>query len=274
MAEIAVLMPVYNAERFLPECLDSLLNQSFPDFICLAADDGSDDSSAKILRDRAERDKRLAPLANPCNMGIAATRNILIRALPRDVKFVALMDADDLMFPDRLERQLAFLNAHPDIDAVGADLEIIDEQGNPGGFRVYPKTPAAIRNAMLSFNPLSQSSMLLRRAVIDETGFYDEKCRVASDYDYWFRAVRKFNFANLPTPVIHYRLSSSQAKQKHLKRTLSTTLRLQRKYLFDFFSLSGMIRHLAKYPLFLLPSSVIMMLFSLRVYHASRRHAK
>ena len=121
--QVAVVMPVYNAERFLRESMDSVLGQTFSDFVFLVCDDGSGDGSLSILEEYACRDKRVRILSNERNLGTAGTRNRLLAALPADCVYVAIMDADDVCMPDRLERQLEFLKSHDEhICGVGSSL--------------------------------------------------------------------------------------------------------------------------------------------------------
>lgn len=273
MSKVAFLLPVYNASRFLRECLDSILTQTYHDFELIACDDGSLDESLSILREYELHDNRVRVIANTRNLGIAATRNRLLSELSDSVRFIALMDADDVCFSNRLTRQMDFLDAHPEIAAVGASLEIIDENDDTTGFRKYPVSSTELKKTILKSNPLSQSSLLLRREVFESIGEYDEKCIASSDYAYWLKAMKKFKFANLSEPVIYYRISSSQIKQTHLKDTLRTTLRLQRKYLLDpdYRSLFAFIRHMALYPLLLLPNSTVLKIFQLLVYRTNDR---
>ena len=119
MPIISILMPVCNAEAYLAECLESIAGQTFTDFELVAIDDRSADRSAAILDEWAARDSRFRCLRNETNLGIARTRNRLFAECSPSSRFLALMDADDVCFPDRLERQRAFLEANPDIGAVG-----------------------------------------------------------------------------------------------------------------------------------------------------------
>ena len=119
-ARLAVLLPVWNAEKYLRECLDSILDQSYRDFVLFACDDGSTDSSLAILREYAAGDARVRILVNPHNQGIVATRNHLLAEIPENVDFAAWIDADDVMFPDRLKRQLDYLDSHSEIGGVGS----------------------------------------------------------------------------------------------------------------------------------------------------------
>ncbi|MBO7088704.1 MAG: glycosyltransferase [Lentisphaeria bacterium] len=272
-ARIAVLLPVYNAEKFLRECLDSILHQTFPDFLLLACNDGSTDGSPDILKEYAAKDARIRILENPGNMGIVETRNHLLRELPDGTDYVAWIDSDDVMFPDRLQRQSSYLDTHPEIGGVGSALEIIDENSRVTGFRPYPVTPAEIRRQLPLQNILAQPALMLRSDVIRRTGYYSSSCPVCQDYEYWLRVLDFSDFANLSDPVIRYRISATQVKQTKLKLSLRLTLEIQR----DYFRrnrlrmpLACLFRQAAGYLLLLLPSSWILRLFKILTYRAKR----
>src|SRR5262245_47416384 len=121
---VSVLMPVYNAGRFLAPALDSILAQTFADFELIAIDDGSSDGSGKVLAEFAARDRRVCVLTQE-NCGIVATLN---RALElARAPLVARMDADDLSRPDRFAQQVAYLREHPDVAVVSGAMDQIDE---------------------------------------------------------------------------------------------------------------------------------------------------
>jgi len=267
-------MPVCNAGKFLKEAVGSVLDQSLRDFDLFCCNDGSKDNSLEILKEFAAKDARVHILENPQNLGIVATRNHLLSVLTEDVEYVAWLDADDVMFPDRLQRQIDFLNAHPEIGGVGSSLEIIDEVSQVTGFRHYPETPEEIRKALPLRNVLAQPAMTVRKALISKTGEYSVKCPVCQDYEYWLRALEQFDFANLKDPVLHYRISSTQVKQSKLKLSLQITLQIQNGYFQRIgqrkpFSL--LLYHAAAHLLLLLPSTWIMKLFVLLTYRKTEK---
>jgi len=270
---VSVLLPVYNAGKFLRECLDSISKQTFTDFELIVCDDASGDDSAAILAEYAARDPRIKVLRNERNLGIARTRNRLIEAVAPECRYIAIMDSDDVCFPDRLDRQLAFLESHPEVGGVGSTLEIIDENSVTTGFRSYPTSPAEIRRVMPIGNVIAQPTMMLRRQVVTEVGFYDPACVCCSDYEYWLRVLEKYDFANLPEPVLRYRMSSTQLKQSKLKLSLQTTLKLQADYRkrTRSWSLRGCLHGVAGHLLLCLPSAAILKLFELVTYRKRAR---
>ena len=267
---VAVIMPVHNAGRFLRECMDSVLGQTFRDFILLVCDDGSDDDSLAILEEYAARDKRVHILKNEKKQGVTRTCNKLLAALPAECVFLARMDADDVCMPDRLERQVRFLTGHPEICGISSSLEIIDEQSRTIGYRRYPVSPEEIRIAMPDRNVLAHPALMIRRAAMDEVHGYsnDPACVCCQDYECWLRLLDKHEFANLPDPVLKYRMSSSQCKQSKLRLSLKTSLRLQRAYRTrtNSWTFRSRLHIFAGYLLLCLPSSLILKLFEATTY--------
>ncbi len=266
--DVAVIMPVYNAGRFLRECLDSIFSQTFRDFILIVCDDGSRDDSAQILAEYAARDSRLRILTNHENLGIPLTRNKLLAAVPPECEYLAMMDSDDVCKPDRLERQMRFLSVHPELCGVGSSLEIIDEDSHRTGFRSYPVSPEEIRLAMPDRNVISQSSLMVRRAAIESVGGYRAGFDCCEDYDCWLRMLEKYDFANLPDPVLRYRMSPAQSKQRKLRLTLRNTLKIQRDYRnrTHSWTFRSRLRAFAGHVLLCLPPSLVLKLFELMTY--------
>ncbi len=265
---VAMVMPVYNAGRFLRECLDSVFAQTFRDFILIVCDDGSSDESPRILAEYAARDSRLRILTNHENLGIPLTRNKLLAAVPPECEYIAIMDSDDICKPDRLERQLKFLSDHPELCGVGSSLEIIDEYSRTTGFRCYPVSPEEIRLTMPDRNVISQSSLMLRRAAIESVGGYRTGFDCCEDYDCWLRMLEQYDFANLPDPVLKYRMSPAQSKQRKLRLTLRNTLRIQRDYRTRTHSWTfrSRLRAFAGHVLLCLPPPLVLKLFELMTY--------
>ena len=266
---LTVLMPACNAEYFLRECLDAVLNQTFTDFDFYICDDGSRDHTLAILQEYATRDVRIKILSNEENIGIAATRNRLLSVLPDSAKYVAWIDADDVCFPERFQKQIEFLSTHTEIGGVGSSLDIIDETSCSIGFRHYPTDPVTIRKTLPRMNVLAQPSMMLRREVIDSIGEYSLECPVAQDYEYWLRAIEKYDFANLDNPLLHYRISKQQVKQSKLKQTLLITMKIQKEYFrrnHKKMPFSVFLHQMAERVLLLLPGQFILNLFCFLTY--------
>jgi Glycosyl transferase family 2 len=199
---ISVILPVYNGELFLREAVDSILEQSFADFELIAIDDGSLDSSGAILDRIAKADDRVTAL-HQANAGVVATLNRGL-ALARG-EFIARMDADDVAHPQRFTRQVAFLDAHPDVAALGCAVTLIDD----GGKRIrdidYPGAPEAVSTFLETGSALAHPSVMMRRDAVRSVGGYRAAYRHAEDYDLWLRMAERYRLANLAERLLLYR---------------------------------------------------------------------
>src|SRR6188472_559267 len=158
--QVSVVMPVYNAERYLAEAIESTLAQSFADWELIAVDDGSTDGSSRILAEYAAADPRVV-VHRQENGGVAAASN---RALElARAPLVARLDADDLSLPHRLEQQHRFLGDHPEVGMVGGQAAIVDLDGREVAEARYPLDDAAIREQMKRTTGFVHSSVMIRK---------------------------------------------------------------------------------------------------------------
>ena len=255
-------MPVYNAEKFLQQAIDSILQQSFTDFEFLICDDCSCDSSNEILQQAAMADSRIKLLHNDKNSGVTYTLNKLLREAASPL--IARMDADDIAIANRLQLQYDFMQKYPEVAVAGGDLEIINESGVIIGKRCYPRTWKDIKSSIMCGNPLAHPTVVMRKDVIDKLNGYLEQ-RGCEDYYLWLRiADSGLELANIPEILLRYRLSANQIKQRDMKKSLFSTIKLQRRYIFKkgFFSFKALWCLIAEYGLLLLPNKWILKLFT------------
>lgn len=201
---VSVLMPVYNAQAYLREAVDSILAQTFRDFEFLVVDDGSTDRSAAMIR--SYRDPRIRFVQNAQNLRLAATLNKGLD-LARG-EYVARMDADDVSAPERLAKQVAFMDARPEVGIVGVWAQAFGE----ARFRIpHPPDPERIRAKLLFDSALVHPAVLMRRAFLDTHGLRYAPLGHFEDYDLWQRAARLFPLANLPEYLFRYRVTGGSA---------------------------------------------------------------
>lgn len=214
---LTVIMSTYNDEKYLNDCLESLANQTYPDFVVKLADDGSKDRTLEILESWSKRDPRFQiAIRHKTNKGLTATLNELLRCA--DTEYVARMDADDIAMPDRFARQVAYLNRHREVSVVGSWAVDIDEQGRDGAMRRVPETHESIVKMMLKANPLIHPSVMFRKEDILRVGGYNERYRVVQDYALWFQCVKAgLRLGNIPEPLIRYRVNAGHAAKRGLK---------------------------------------------------------
>ena len=197
---VTVLMPVFNGAAHLRAAVDSVLAQTFRDFELLVIDDGSSDDSAAIIR--SYHDARIRLLSNPRNLGLVATLN---RGLDEARgQYIARLDCDDEAQPHRLERQLYFMDRHPEVGIAGSWFEKIQGDRRVRG-EVAPRD-ADIRFMLLFDNAFLHSSMILRKSLLDTHGLrFDPAYLHAEDYEFWVRCARHTDMANLPEVLTRYR---------------------------------------------------------------------
>lgn len=212
---ISVAMSVYNGERFLADAIESILAQSFTDFEFLILDDGSTDSSPAIIAGYAAQDPRIRPIMRE-NRGLIVSLNQLLDEARAPI--IARMDADDICMPQRFERQIAFLDAHPDYGVIGAWTDDMDENG--GHYQStgphHPTDHASFLEAIDRWEPLlCHPVVTYRRDVVRGVGGYHAAFRHCEDMDLWLRLASVTKLCNLPEPLIRYRHYAGQVSARH-----------------------------------------------------------
>jgi glycosyltransferase involved in cell wall biosynthesis len=201
---VSVLMPVHNGGKYLAEAVESILNQTFRDFEFLILDDGSTDESLKLLRQYAKKDSRLQVISRK-NRGLTFTLNELLSYARGE--FVARMDADDVSFPDRFDRQVAFLKENHKVVCVGGASQMIDSAGRYLTTLLQPQTDVEIQTLVLGgHGAITHPSAMMRNTSLKLVGGYDEKYNTAEDLDLWLRLGEVGELANLPDVLLKYRL--------------------------------------------------------------------
>ena len=166
-------MAAYNAEPYLHETLESILAQTFEDFELVFVDDGSADKTLAIAQEYAARDSRIRVFAQETNRGLIETRNRTIREARAPL--VALADSDDCLHPERLQRQVDFLNAHPEVGALGAAVEFVSDEGRSEPMQAIYLEDAPIRFFMRLLPCLWNTTSIYRRELLDDHDVYRAK---------------------------------------------------------------------------------------------------
>jgi len=194
-------MPVYNAENYIKQTIDSILTQTFVDFEFLIIDDGSSDKSLQILS--TYTDPRIKVFKNERNIGYVRTLNKLIKLSKGE--YIARQDNDDISFPKRLEKQVHFLNKNQEIGICGSNAMIFGTKKN---MTFLPLHDEEIRAYMIFSNPIYHPTVMYRKTLFNELGVdkYDESLCPAEDYAMWFNASKKTKLANLTEPLLKYRI--------------------------------------------------------------------
>jgi glycosyltransferase involved in cell wall biosynthesis len=207
--KISIVMPVYNAETYLAEAIESTLQQSHTNFVLIVIDDGSTDRSLEILEQFAAKDKRVEIIRQE-NQGCGATRN---RGFEHaKTEWVFLMDADDVMYPNRLEVQLEFIKSHPDLRACSCLAKYLDEKG-----QVFATTHNSVPTAEVlkahmdrgdAIGMLNPGAAIHRETMIS-LGGYRNQFKQAGDCDFWNRLAEQGHLVLVQNAVLmKYRIHS------------------------------------------------------------------
>ena len=220
--KLAVILPAYNAENFIAECLESLLNQTFSDFCILAVNDASTDNTGKILETYAAKDARLRVYHLPQNQGEPAVMQFAMDMLNyMNVEYVARMDADDICLPNRFEKQIQYLDNHPEIDVLGSNAVLFNHEQTDKS-PVISDLPLLDKDIKAHFSlargHMINPSVMWRHSSIKELGLNYAQTATAPDFHMWIQcALNGKTFANLPEPLLFYRVHSEQESQKRAK---------------------------------------------------------
>jgi glycosyltransferase involved in cell wall biosynthesis len=231
--KVSVVLANWNTARFLDEAIESVVKQSFEDWVMIAVDTGSTDESPAILERWAAADERIKPVLMPQWLNYPTAVNLGLGKVLGE--YVARIESDDLWQPEKLESQIAFLE-HPEHQAVGicgTNAYLIDEHGRVLGTKRYPQTHEACLKAIWYRSPLCHSSILVRRAAFELCGRYDDAFLPSEDLDLWFRMARMWQICNLPQPLISYRVWSSTVTSRRLRAALWSSHRIRSRAVRD-----------------------------------------
>lgn len=225
---VSVVMSVYNSEKYLQESANSILNQTYTNFEFVVINDGSNDSCLDILLEY-QKDNNQVLIIDQENIGLTKSLNRGIR-LARG-KYIARQDADDRSLPERLEKQIQFLEANTDYFLIGADYEIIDEHSNIIG---KPEIPVPINNheikAAINKYPTFVHSLVMFRNDVSRIGyFYNPNYKYSQDYELWIRILKHYNAYNLPEVLGLSRTWSEMISEKKMKTQRQYALKIKKQ---------------------------------------------
>ena len=218
---VSIVLPVHNCERYISKSIDSCLKQAYENIEIIIVNDASNDGTGDILRGYEERFKKIRILNIEKQNSLGAVLNIGIRSSKG--KYIARMDADDIMYPIRVEKQVEFLEANEDVVVVGGQIDIIDAEGNITEERKYSLNDKALRRNLFIYQPFAHPAIMFRKNIVLDFGMYPEDLPKVEDVKLAFLFSQKGEFANIPEKVLKYRITfdtESQAKMvDHFKRT-------------------------------------------------------
>lgn len=228
---VSVVTTVFNGGPYADRAIPGILAQTFQDFEWIIVDDGSEDDTPRILRELAGRDSRVR-VFSPGRLGITGAANYGVGQATGE--YIARQDFDDRSYPDRLQRQVAFLDAHPDVGVVGGYYVLVDENRGERYVRMPPTEHGGIVKAMARYIPFANTIVTFRRQVWTEAGGYPDVADL-EDLRLWLAAGKAgWRFANIPEVVgEHYVHATSffhrsyryVDRQRHLARLQARIVR-------------------------------------------------
>ena len=232
LPKISVVMPVYNAEAYIIDAIESILNQTFNEFEFIIIDDCSKDGCWEIIQKYARQDERIVAIRNDKNLKISKTLNKGI-AIAKG-KYIARMDADDCSYTDRLEKQYMFMEENPDIGICGGTMEVCDEHMNVIGTRKYKLTDKEIRKKIFYYSPFCHASTIYKTKYIQSIKGYNEYLYDAEDYDMYFRIGLLGKFANITDIIYRMRTNPNGVSILKSKRQEKLTLYIRIKAITEY----------------------------------------
>ena len=208
MPLISVVMASYNREQYIGAAIESILAQTFSDFEFIIVDDGSRDASPAIIRDYARRDSRIRLVTLERNIGTGPAKRHGLESARGE--FYAGMDDDDVCLPERLEKQLNYLRAHPEIGALGVCALMTDQDLQPFGAYDVPERHADIAYNIFMGDCVVGSSLMIRRHLLLAVGGYEQSRQRGNDIEMVSRLIERTRFANLPDRLYLYRQHAGQ----------------------------------------------------------------
>ena len=230
MPLVSVIMPVYNGERYLAEAIESILAQTFTDFELIIVDDGSRDRSLEIIRDFEKRDERISVIQRETNRGEGDARNSGVAA--SNGQYIANMDCDVVSLPERLEKQVEYMQANPEIGLLGTRARIVDADLSPRSYFDVPPEHALIVIRLFVGGPLVHPAVMVRRNCLETADGYDPAFTCAADIALYGRLLwtAQVRFANLPACLLLYRVHGSNlsinGNRKRLELSYEARLRM------------------------------------------------
>lgn len=201
--KVSVIIPAYNAEKYIAETLQSVFEQTYSNYEIIVVDDGSKDGTWQLLQSYAPK----AKVFSKENGGPASARNVAINN--SDGELIAFLDSDDLWFKEKLERQVRFLSDNPDIALAYSEALMIRQSGNEWNTERkigFTESPTFCKLLYGDFIP--NSTVIIRRSCIEKIGLLNESRELiaAEDYEYWLRIAKSFPIAGIPQPLAYYRV--------------------------------------------------------------------
>lgn len=216
MPRVSVIIPVYNGELYLSETLDSVMKQTFTDWEIIVVNDGSTDKSLEIMEEYAALDERVRVISKP-NGGVSSARNVAMNNAKGE--YFSFVDADDMWVPEKLEKQIAFMDKNPNIALIYSDISILID-GNIRTQNMFLNRKfhkGHIFDQLFYFNFISTPTVMLRKKIIEQHGNFSTRFRGIEDYDLWLRIADKNEIGYINERLAIYRIHANNTSGNYEK---------------------------------------------------------
>lgn len=233
---VSVLICAYNTEKYMAQCLDAIINQTYKNLEVIVVNDGSTDNTLNLIKSFSKKDSRIILINNNENYGFVKSLNIGLSYAHGE--YIARTDADDITEANWIETLIQELIKNSDIIAIGSYIKILSQEGNQSNLsHLYkdgeiwknPLTHEEISEKMLFKNVIHNNSMIMRSSIYKQYGLtFDENYKYAEDYKFWLEASRLGKLANYPEALVHYRLNNNQISSIYSKEQMETAKRIRK----------------------------------------------
>jgi len=210
MPKVSVVMPAYNAEKYIEEAIDSILNQTFSDFEFIIINDGSTDQTEKIIVSYI--DSRIIYLKNEKNSGIVVTLNKGLAVAKGE--YIARMDSDDISLPERFEKQVQYMDEYPNVGVLGTGITIFGEN-IPDQNRIFTTNDDQLKAELIFSSCIAHPTAMIRRSVLDQYHLiYNSEFAGAEDYCLWWSIAKVSSITTISDCLLKYRMHTLQITKK------------------------------------------------------------
>lgn len=226
---VSVVMAAYNTEKTIEMAIQSIVDQTYTNWEFVIIDDGSTDATIPIIYDIQRRCKKIKLISNKKNLGLAASLNKGI-AFSKG-KYIARMDADDESYPERLEKQIMFMQKHPEVDVLGTGAVLIGKQGEFQNHILLPETHDELESCIFKKSLFFHPSVMMKKRFLEKVGGYDEKAIRSQDLELWIKGFKRgYTYHNLQEPLLKYRTNNYQLSLKKLKEQFISKISIAFRY--------------------------------------------
>lgn len=224
---VSVVMPAYNSGKYITDSIESILNQTYKNIELIIINDCSTDETLSIINSFVKKDSRIKCIDNEVNKKISESLNSGIRLAKG--KYIARMDSDDIAMPDRLARQVDYMERHADVVLSGGSIYVCSHDMKIINMRRYNIEDDNIRAKIFRYNQFCHPATIFLTEAVRKAGLYNKVLYDAEDYDLYFRLGQFGKFGNLTDPLLKYRTSSSSvsAVRAHRQELLTIFIRIK-----------------------------------------------